>query len=58
MSRSAVYLYCVVDHRTRPRVPAALRGIPYGGKVRVLPITARRSLVVSSVPLARYGEAL
>ncbi len=57
MSRSAVYVYCVVDHRTRPRVPVALRGIPYGGKVRVLPITARRSLVVSSVPLARYGEA-
>lgn len=57
MSRSATYVYCVLDHRVRPRVHAALKGLPYGGRVRLLPVTASRSLVVSDIPLARYGEA-
>jgi hypothetical protein len=34
-----------------------LKGIPYGGRVRLLPVGAHRSLVASDAPLARYGDA-
>jgi hypothetical protein len=57
MKRPGTYVYCVLDHRVKPRVPARLTGIPYGGRVRLLPVGAHRSLVASDVPLARYGDA-
>jgi hypothetical protein len=57
MSRAATYVYAVLDHRARPRVAATVTAVPGGGPVRLLPIAPRRSLVVSDVPLSRYGEA-
>jgi hypothetical protein len=57
MTGSGTYVYCVLDHRGKPRVPARLKGIPYSGRVRLLTVSRRRSVVVSDVPLGRYGQA-
>ena len=48
--------YCLVANRTRPRVRRSLKGLPYGGPLRLLEVDAGLWLVVSDVPLSRYGE--
>jgi hypothetical protein len=57
MARSGAYVYCLVSSRTKPRLASGLRGVPYSGPVRVLPVTPGVWVVLSSVPLNRYGEA-
>lgn len=53
---TATCVYCLVANRTRPRVRRSLKGLPYGGPLRLLEVDAGLWLVVSDVPLSRYGE--
>jgi len=54
---TATCVYCLVASRTKPRVRRSLKGLPYGGPVRLLEVDAGLWLAVSDVPLSRYGEA-
>ena len=54
---TATCVYCLVANRTRPRIRRLLRGLPHGGQLRLLEVDAGLWLVVSDVPLSKYGEA-
>jgi len=48
-------VYCLVANRTRPRLRRSLKGLPYGGPLRLLDVDRGLWLAVSDVPLSRYG---
>jgi hypothetical protein len=54
--KTATCVYCLVANRTRPRLRRSLKGLPYGGPLRLLDVDAGLWLAVSDVPLSRYKE--
>jgi hypothetical protein len=57
MPQKAVYVYCVISAKTRPRVSRAARGLPGMGPVRLLEVERGLWVAVADAPLRRYGEA-
>jgi hypothetical protein len=56
MKEHGTYVYCLVAAVRKPAVRRAVRGLPGAGPVRLVPVGTGRWLVVSDVPLDRYGE--
>jgi hypothetical protein len=56
MSKTAVYVFCVIAAARRPRVPAKTRPLPDLGPVRILDVDGGTYLVVADAPLSRYSE--
>jgi hypothetical protein len=56
MNDAAVYVYCLVSARQRPRLARTLEGLPHAGAVRVLQADGGLWAIVSDVPLDHYGE--
>jgi len=57
---TATYVYALISARRQPSLGRVPRGLPSAGPVRLLEIVdvrPRQWLVVSTVPLDRYGEA-
>ena len=54
---TATCVYCLVANRTRPRTRRSLKGLPHSGALRLLDVDDGLWLVVSDVPLSKYGEA-
>jgi hypothetical protein len=54
---NATYVYCLVSAPRRPRPPAAVRGLPRSGAVRLIDVEPNLYLVVADVPTKQYGEA-
>jgi len=51
-----VYVYCVVQRATKPRVMTREGRLPGAGAPRALPLGPRTWLIVADVPLDIYGE--
>jgi hypothetical protein len=51
----ATYLYCVVRIASRPRMARVPEGMPHGGRPTALEAAPSMWLIVSEVPLAKYG---
>jgi Gas vesicle synthesis protein GvpL/GvpF len=56
MSKTAVYVFCVIAAARRPRAPAKTRPLPGLGPVRILDVDGGTYLVVADAPLSRYSE--
>ncbi|HUR33655.1 MAG TPA: GvpL/GvpF family gas vesicle protein [Vicinamibacterales bacterium] len=54
---TASYLYCLVANRMKPRLARGLRGLPHATGLRLVALDRGLWLVLSDVPLAKYGEA-
>ncbi|MBI2205212.1 MAG: GvpL/GvpF family gas vesicle protein [Candidatus Rokubacteria bacterium] len=52
---TGTYVYCLVRSKRAPSVPRSVRGLPGARPVRALAVDESLWLLVSDVPLARYG---
>ena len=55
-SGSRVYVYCIVESPSVPRIPRA-GGVPDSKRTRAVPLGPSRWLVLADVPRDRFGEA-
>jgi hypothetical protein len=54
---SATYLYCAVKAARRPRLAGAPGGVPHAGAIDAADVGSGLWLILSDVPLERYGPA-